>query len=646
MLKNKGLAFKQCFYILSIAAVIFISIFLYNYYVTKTIIVNKLQEDASVLSKSANRKIEQVFISSERIARTISIMLKNYTYTDIKLRDFLTSIVSNHSEIYGSCIAFAPYEYNKNIEYYAAYAYRKKDNIDFIDLSKSYNYIYWNWYQIPKELKKAVWSEPYYDKGAGNAMMTTYSVPFYKKTGGKQHFLGVATVDISLMWLRKYIRSLKVHGSGYAFLISKTGRIISYPNPKYIMNESIFSLAEARGEKNLRLIGRKMIKGETGFIVFKSLQNGQKGWLYYAPVEFTNWSLGVFFPENELLAGFKKLNFKITFLSLAGLFILFILIVVITHRITAPLRKLAKASDSISAGDFNQKIPMLSKNDEIGLLTASFETMRKALIDYIRNLKETTAAKERMESELNVAHKIQMSIIPNKFPAFPDNSEFDIYAAIHPAKAVGGDLYDFFMLGDNKLCFVIGDVSGKGVPAALFMAVTRTLLRAKSDVNLKPGEILTRMNTELCIENESAMFVTFFCCLLDLESGRMEFSNAGHNKPLIIRTEGRINTVKEIHGAPLGLFDDSEYDTGEIILNKGDRIVLYTDGITEALGKKNKLFEERRLLNTIESNYELGPKNMIEEILLRVDNFTEGIEQSDDITIEVVEYRGKGKPLK
>ncbi|MCP4177591.1 MAG: SpoIIE family protein phosphatase [bacterium] len=646
MLKNKGLAFKQCFYILSFAAVIFISIFTYNYFVTKSIIVKKLQEDASVLSKSANRKIEQVFISSEKIARTISIMLKNYSYTDMKLRDFLTSIVSNHSEIYGSCIAFAPYVYNKNTEYYAAYAYRKKKDIDFIDLSKSYKYIYWNWYQIPKELKRAVWTEPYYDKGAGNAIMTTYSVPFYKKIKNKQRFIGVATVDISLMWLRKYIRSLRVHGSGYAFLISKTGKIISHPDSKYIMNESIFSLAEARGDKKLRLIGRKMIKGETGFVAFKSLQNGQRGWLFYSPVEFTNWSLGVFFPENELLAGFKKLNYKITVLSLAGLFIMFILIVIITHKITAPLRKLAKASDSISAGDFNQKMPILSKNDEIGLLTASFETMRKALINYIKNLKETTAAKERMESELNVARKIQMSIIPRKFPAFPNNSEFNIYAAIHPAKAVGGDLYDFFILGENKLCFVIGDVSGKGVPAALFMAVARTLLRAKSDVDLNPGEIMSRMNKELCIDNDSAMFVTFFCCILDIDSGELKFSNAGHNRPLIIRLNGRINNIKEIHGAPLGLFDDSEYDTDAVILNIGDKVVLYTDGITEALGKKNELFEERRLLNTIENNYELSPKDLTEEILLRVNNFTEGIEQSDDITIEIVEYCGKEKAPK
>jgi phosphoserine phosphatase RsbU/P len=640
MLKNKGLAFKQCFYILSFAVVIFLSIFIYNYFVTKSIIVKKLHEDASVLSKSANRKIEQVFISSQKIAKTISIMLKNYTYKDIKLRDFLTSIVSNHPEIYGSCIAFAPYVYNKNIKHYAAYAYRKKGSIDFIDLSKSYNYIYWNWYQIPKELKKPIWTEPYYDKGAGNAIMTTYSVPFYKKINNKEQFIGVATVDISLMWLRKYISSLRVHGSGYAFLISKTGRIISYPDPKYIMNESIFSIAEAEKDKNLRLIGRKMINGETGFIAFKSLLNGQKGWLYYAPVEFTNWSLGVFFPENELLAGFRKLNYKITILSLVGLLIMFILIIVITHTITAPLRKLAIASDSISAGDFNQKMPMLSKNDELGRLTTSFETMRKALINYIQNLKETTADKERMESELNVARKIQMNIIPRKFPAFPNISQFDIYAAIHPAKAVGGDLYDFFMFGENKLCFAIGDVSGKGVPAALFMAVTRTLLRAKSDINSKPGEILTRMNKELCIDNEAAMFVTFFCCILDIDTGMIEFSNAGHNRPLIIRSNGRINRIKDIHGAPLGLFDDSEYDTDILTLNKGDRIVLYTDGITEALGKENKLFKGRRLLNVIENNHDLGLKDLIDEILLSVNEFTKGFEQSDDITIEVVEYCG------
>jgi len=640
MLKNRGLAFKQIIYILSISLIIFISIFAYNYYATRTVIINKLRENASTVTESINHKIEQIFLSTQKITKTMGLMLSHRSYSSSKLNKILTSNIKTNPDIYGSCIAFAPHAFNKNIKLYAPYAYRAKDSISYIDLSKSYNYPDWDWYKIPKNLNHPYWTEPYFDEGAGNIIMSTYAVPFYNNISNHEQFKGVVTVDISLHWLEKYIRSIDIYRTGYAFIITRKGKIVSYPDEKYIMNDTIFSLAEKFNNSQLLKIGQDMVEGKTDFGPYKSIYNAQNGWIYHTPIKFTGWSLAVFFPEDELLSEMRQLNINIAIISIMGLILLFITIILITNKITKPLRNVTQAAENISRGKFTQEMPIISSNDEIGKLSRTFEYMRKSLIEFIENLKVTTAAKEKIESELNVARKIQMSIIPHTFPAFPKNKEFNIYATIKPAKAVGGDLYDFFMLDDDNLCFVIGDVSGKGVPASLFMAVTRTLLRSKANTSLTAGEILEAMNNDLCVGNVSAMFVTFFICILNINNGNVKYSNAGHNQPFIIRSNGAIEKLEGINGPALGLFEESFYSTNNIKMNKHDRFLLYTDGITEAININNEPFDEKRLLN-ITSDLTLSPKKIIENLINAVDEFTLNCEQADDITIELLEFKGE-----
>jgi len=206
------------------------------------------------------------------------------------------------------------------------------------------------------------------------------------------------------------------------------------------------------------------------------------------------------------------------------------MIIFLSKRVTIPLRSLAAATHKIGNGDLQAVVPAIKSLDEIGLLSRSFKHMQENLIKYINNLQETTAAKEQFEKELSIAREIQQSILPSKFPLL---KEFNIYATLIPAKEVGGDLYDFFFIDDKHLCFAIGDVSGKGVSAALFMAIAKTLLRAKMNLYANPGEVLSAMNKDLFKENEPAMFVTFFLCVLNIETGDLQYCNAGHNPPLI-----------------------------------------------------------------------------------------------------------------
>lgn len=635
MFKNRSIFFKLSFYILTCIIVIIGAIAGHNYFLAKDIIMENVEKNARDLSTSTARGIDKVFWGVSKTVDNLALFLEDPSYSDnAKLKRLMTEVVKNNDEIFGCCVAFEQDGVKGGKKGCAPYCWKKGDSIGWIDLSDSYQYHCMDWYQIPRELQKPVWMEPYYDEGGGNIIMTTYSVPFYGIENGKRKLKGVVTADISLSWLQKLVASMKTIKNGYGFLISKHGTIVTHPDVSKIMNETIFSMAEEAGDKGLRRIGRQMIRGKSGFIRHKCLLFNKESWLYYTPLESTGWSLGVVFPEEELFAPLRKLNINIALISTAGLILLLLIIVWISHKITEPLRELALAAGEIGEGHLDVKMPLAETGDEIGILGQSFSKMQKDLAGYIENLRETTAAKERIESELTIARDIQLSIIPKFFPAFPDRPEFDIYAVLESAKAVGGDLYNFFFIDELHLYFAVGDVSGKGVPASLFMAVTQTLSRAKADKDLSAGEIVTSINKDLCRDNEMSMFVTYFLCILNIETGEMEYCNAGHNPPFIVEASGDLKKLDAKHGMPLGVFDVNDYSSDKIFLKRGDCIVLYTDGVTEAMDIDNNEFGESRLVKILESKKPVkDAESVTKAILSEVKDFAGGAEQSDDITI-------------
>jgi sigma-B regulation protein RsbU (phosphoserine phosphatase) len=276
--------------------------------------------------------------------------------------------------------------------------------------------------------------------------------------------------------------------------------------------------------------------------------------------------------------------------------------------------------------------------DEVGELAASFIHMEQALQQSIQNLKETTAAKERIESELKIAHDIQMSILPKIFPPFPDRSEFDLYATIESAREVGGDFYDFSLIDDHHLWFAIGDVSGKGVPASLFMAATKILLRAIAGKGNRPDAILAELNEELCRDNDSGMFVTIFHGILHIPSGKLEYSNGGHNLPYFLSRNGTVEPLENTGGMALGVLKDTRYRAKTIQLRVGEGLFLYTDGVTEAMDSEDNLFSNRRLHEFLQRANGASPTELIRGVLGEVKRFASGAEQSDDITALAIHY--------
>ncbi|HSF58171.1 MAG TPA: PP2C family protein-serine/threonine phosphatase, partial [Candidatus Binatia bacterium] len=255
---------------------------------------------------------------------------------------------------------------------------------------------------------------------------------------------------------------------------------------------------------------------------------------------------------------------------------------------------------------------------------------------------EAYVEKERMEEALKLAHDIQMSMVPKIFPPFPDRREFDIFATLVPAKEVGGDLYDFFFIDDNHLCFAVGDVSGKGVPASLFMAVTKTLFKATAANGGTPGEILSRLNTEICRDNDSCMFVTLFCAILNIRTGQVDYSNGGHNPPYYLHQSG-VSPLENFGGRALGLVEQSPYASGRIDLGPSEALLLYTDGVTEAMDSGERLYSDQRLAQFLARHRGSSPRQITDDLVNDVRHFAVGAPQSDDITVLALRYLGTAR---
>jgi len=288
-----------------------------------------------------------------------------------------------------------------------------------------------------------------------------------------------------------------------------------------------------------------------------------------------------------------------------------------------------QALNKIGGGPFDQ--------DDESLLEVL--SIHAALALERSQLFEVAIQKQRMDQALRLAHDIQMNFLPRNLPAFSNAGAIDLYATLIPAQEVGGDLYDYFYIDDEQLFFVIGDVAGKGVPAALFMAVTKTLIKAFARSGLQPHEVLTAVNKELCLNNDSCTFVTLFCGILNTSTAKLRYANAGHNPPFLLSKTGEVQFIQMPDGMAVGILEDAKFQPATITLRPHDSLLLYTDGITEAINSNAILFSEERLEQAIRALHKGSSQEIIEGILERVRNFSEGQPQADDITVMNVMFK-------
>ncbi|MFH1161118.1 MAG: ATP-binding protein [bacterium] len=423
---RRGLAFKMIFSVFSAIAVIFVIMFFYNYTVTRKVVLKDLNEIAKNLTENTVTKVDRMLVSIAKIPDNYASLIEHTHFSEAELKIMLKMMVENNREIYGAAIAFEPYWEGRKEKYYSFYAYRDNEEIKITTLgSTAYDYYTMDWYQIPRETGHSSWSEPYYDEGGGNIVMTTYSSPIYFEKRGQTEFAGVLTSDISLSWLQKMIDTIKVFQTGYGFLISQNGTFVTHPLTDLIMNASMFSLAEERNLPYLRELGRKMVRRESGFstVDYENVYTHKSSWIAYEPVPSNGWSLGLVFPVNEFMADAWKLNEVIIGLGIAGLVVIFLVILFIARSVTRPLRNLTVATDRFASGDFDTEIPVIHSGDEIGRLTNSFGYMQKTLAETIGNLRETSrqlqVSNEKLEEysktlELKVEERTAELVAKNK----------------------------------------------------------------------------------------------------------------------------------------------------------------------------------------------------------------------------------------
>ncbi len=637
-------ALRLAFLVLSSTALIFLFAFGYNYYASRTQALENLRENMATLTDVVAQRLETAALGIQRVPLTLAEAHGERPYSEKRLLSLLESFVHSNTAVFGSTAAFAPYAFDPQQRHYAPYYKHKEGEMRFRRLGgEDYDYFNMDWYRLPRDQQASLWSEPYFDEGSGNILMVTYSAPIYRMIEGERTFIGVVTADISLDNMNSTMNSIHPLGSGYSFLVSKQGQIITHPRQELIMSTRLQDLVQSEGNSELKQTVSAILAGQQGFVALEHFLGEEAVWLYYVKLPTLQYSMLVVIPEKEIFAEVNSLSRYTLGIGAAGLLLLSLVIILIAERISRPLRSLSESAHEVARGNLEIDLPVVRTNDEVGYLTRSFGAMQKALKDYIDDLESTTAAKERIESELRIARTIQMSFLPRKFPPFPQRQEIDLYADMEPAHEVGGDFYDFFLLGDEQLFISVGDVSDKGIPAALFMAVTKSLMKGIADKRMEPTELLGRVNRELCQENDTLMFATVFCGILDLRSGKLIYSNAGHNPPLLLRSEGSPAWLELPPGLVLGVHPESVYLSMTIQLAAGDRLLLYTDGVTDALSPDDQLFSAARLYAQAADGKNESAQQTTERIFNQVQDHARGAAPADDITLLCLRYLGSEK---
>lgn len=621
------------------AGLVFGAAFIYNYHMTTDLAIDDEREKLRLLARSiANRFMNETESVSRFIRHRAAELDRGGALPD--LSRFVRENMEIHSDLYGSAAAFEPDSVVAGLRHYAPYCYRNKGTLAMKMLGgPSYDYFSMDWYRLPRELDRPAWSEPYYDTGGGEATMTSYSVPIYRGSGDRRRFRGVLTADLSLQWLRGYLSSVRPYRSGYVFIVSRRGRFISHPDESLVLKETVHTVAKRRGDAVLESIGAAMTGGRAGFREVADFHTGRDSYLYFTPLLDTGWSLGIMIPSEELFEGERSLAMALIAIGVGGFVLMTLVIVIIARSIARPVRTLALATERIARGDLDEPLPAIAGGDEIGQLAVSFDGMRLSLKEYIENLAEATAARERIEFELKLAHKIQTDFLPLPIDTAL-RSRFDLYALMEPAREVGGDLYDHVLGADGRLTILVGDVSGKGVPAALFMAVTITLFRNVMADSPSPAEAVSRLNRALCNNNKSMLFVTTFCAVLDPATGELRYANAGHNPPVLGGGKSGPRFLDLPECPAMGILPEAVYGEMSVTLGPGEALLVYSDGVTEAMTATREQFSEEKLLETASRADFSDAGAAVGLVLDNVRRFTGGAAQSDDITIMALAYRG------
>ena len=609
-------------------------------------------EDMGLMTKAYYGHVVDIEDESiEKILREIQVTSQNCIdevewglYNPDSVSKALMNKLRLNPQLLSFGAAFEPHYYPEKGRWFEPFAIWHNGEIEVREIgSASHDYFTSDWYRKGLANDEGSWSEPYFDNSGAKMLLCTYSIPIRDKRGRK---VGVFGCDLSLEMLHEFLKrkDLKNNTEGpirvdkkyegnkrrwvQTFIVGRKGFYITHPDKERILRDNFFDDLRQTPDTVAQRMVSDMMTGKRG--IAKTDIDGIRATVFYTPLEQTGWTLGVILPEARLKMVVIRFCLYLALLMLLGLLVVYAICQFTISRSTRPLKLLAKSADEVATGNFNAPLPDLRHNDEIRQLRDSFGNMQQSLSQYIDELQATTAQKSAYENELSIARDIQKAMLP---AGFPDRPDIDMYARQTPAKAVGGDLYDFLLRRD-RLYFCIGDVSGKGVPAALVMAMVRSAFQLLTESSPGPDSIVSRMNEPLVRRNDLGLFVTIIVGVLDLGTGHLRLCNAGHCPPLI---NGKPVTVDS--NLPIGVMPDWEYTVQEADLAPGDTIFLYTDGLDEAENGQMELFGRQRITDILQDSSSLPPRALIERMSKAVTDFVSDTEQSDDLTMFALQWK-------
>ena len=473
-------------------------------------------------------------------------------------------------------------------------------------------------------------------------------------------FMGVAGSGMYLDSINTLVESVDLGDKGNVCIVNQLGRILFST-----FNSGELSVEE--NDKDLRLssdaamigLAIEALRGERG--IRQLSVNGVPSYVAFSPMKTVGWSIFVVLSEEQVEAPIAALeegldriaaeaeeettsksnraSFLYFIVFAAALVIALVVSLLLSNHIVDPIQKLTKKVSQIKGEDLDFHWD-LNTGDETQLLAESFESLTGRIQTYITDIQKITSEKERISTELELATRIQTNMLPNIFPAFPERRDFDIYASMNPAKEVGGDFYDFFLMDDDRLAMVMADVSGKGIPAALFMMVSMILIRNEVANGLSPAKVLENVNNKICSNNREEMFVTVWLGILDIKTGKVVAANAGHEYPTLKEPDGHFELIKDKHGFVIGGMPGLKYKEYEWQLEPGSKIFVYTDGIPEATSTSSELFGTDRMIDVLRSVEDKTPEEILRAISDAIHAHAGEAEQFDDETMLCVEYNG------
>ena len=636
-LKSKILAIA----ITVFAVIIFVFLFFaYGFEIkTKPLILDYYSRHIEVLKDGINNEIIKIENNAKGLALIGNLFYRTDKSIDLT-KEVVKKIFYNYPDSLGGGIWFEPYVIDKSQKRFCVYAFRNNEGVVVIDESfnsEEYNYLEQGWYkQIISQIKdKNVdvgWSLPYYENQGSNTLMITAGSGIYDNNG---KLIGISTVDWQISSIEEDLKNMK---------FARENSLSSFASGKYIKNN--FALLANLNDNyvivstdpyldNKSLIGKSLdnvpwYKPSLIDDLFFTYQNT----MYVPYVKKFNNGMGlvICIPRYEMFFSLAhSLRMMLISLVLEGLLITALLYLSLNRYVMKPINILTDIAHKISNGeDVNIKV---EKPEEFAQLASTYDKMTK-------DIKTITNEKAKINSELSIAKAIQASSLPDTTAPITDRNEFDIYASMEPAKEVGGDFYDFFFIDEDKFMFLVADVSGKGVPAALFMMTVKTLINNLSQIECSPKKLIQTINKKICETNKQGFFVTMLAGIINIKTGEISIINCGHNLPLIKRQNEGFEYLQLESNLALGVFDNAEFEIYETVMKPGDTLYTYTDGVTEATNANNEMYGETRLCDCLNNIKETEPTAISHAVKTSIQEFAGSTLQSDDITMLTFKYNG------